>query len=147
MKSWTANVTLQSAKKSKEDIEKEMREYNEDQLQPARLGFDRAEQCVEEFEAKLSSSSAFADLDNIKSRSVINDLLTRMSHTDLLYKNANVMVFAVLDQATCGTSHAMTIKPYERKKGWKHYIHDLTIFPYRDGEMGRIPKGSYEVVH
>ena len=132
LKPWTANVTLQSAKKSKEDIEKEMREYNEDQLKLVMLGCDRAEQCVEEFEAKLSSST-FADLDNIKSSSVINELIKRMSHTDLLYKNVNVMVFAVLDQATRGTSHAMTIKPYERKKGWKHCIHGLTVFPCREG--------------
>ena len=51
-----------------------------------------------------------------ESGSVVDELISRMSHTDPLYKNDNAMVYSLLEQATRGTIYAMTIKPYARKK-------------------------------
>ena len=50
------------------------------------------------------------------SNSVLDELIKHLNHYDPLYKSDNVMVYSMLEEATCGTIYATTIKPFSRSK-------------------------------
>ena len=60
------------------------------------------------------------------SGSILDELVTRLSHTDPLFKSDNSKVYSLLEEATRSTIYATTIKPYGRKKdgrsAWKSMI-------------------------
>ena len=69
------------------------------------------EQVPSEVDDPLLIGSAFG-----RSGSVLEELVTRLSHTDPLFKSDNSAVYSLLEEATRGTVYAPTIKPYARKK-------------------------------
>jgi hypothetical protein len=50
------------------------------------------------------------------SGSVLDELISRLSHTDPLFKSDNSTVYSLLEEATRGTIYAPSIKPYARRK-------------------------------
>jgi len=69
------------------------------------------EQVPSEVDDPLLIGSAFG-----RSGSVLDELATRLSHTDPLFKSDNSAVYSLLEEATRNTVYAPTIKPYARKK-------------------------------
>ena len=64
-----------------------------------------------EAEDPLIAGSSFG-----RSGSVLDELVTRLSHDDPLFKSDNSAVYSMLEEAARGTSYAPTIKPYARTK-------------------------------
>ena len=79
------------------------------------------EQVPSEVDDPLLIGSAFG-----RSGSVLDELVTRLSHTDPLFKSDNSAVYSLLEEATRNTVYAPTIKPYARKKdgrsAWRSLI-------------------------
>lgn len=50
------------------------------------------------------------------SGSVLDELISRLSHTDPLFKSDNAMVYSMLEEATRSTIYAPTVKPFARTK-------------------------------
>ena len=50
------------------------------------------------------------------SGSVVDELISRLTHNDPLFKSDNAMVYSYLEEATRGGVYAPTIKPYARNK-------------------------------
>lgn len=48
--------------------------------------------------------------------SITDELISRLNHTDPLYKSDNASVYSLLEEATRSTIYASTIKPYARRK-------------------------------
>ena len=51
-----------------------------------------------------------------RSGSVLEELISRLNHTDPLYRTDNALVYSLLDEAMRGTIYAPTIKPFARTK-------------------------------
>ena len=55
--------------------------------------------------------------------SVINDLISRLSHDHPLYKTDNAKVYSLLEEATRGTAYSSTVKAFSRRRdgraAWK----------------------------
>jgi len=63
----------------------------------------------------LANSRAYSNA----TKSVLNELIRRLSHNHPLYKSDNNLVYSLLDEATRGTIYAPTIKLFARTKdGW-----------------------------
>ena len=60
------------------------------------------------------------------SGSIINELIARLTHADLLFKADNASAYSMLEEATPGTVYASTVKPCSRKKdgrsAWKSMV-------------------------
>ena len=48
--------------------------------------------------------------------SVLDDLITRLSHNHPLYKTDNAKVYSALEEATRSTVYSSTVKPFSRKR-------------------------------
>ena len=48
--------------------------------------------------------------------SILDKLIAHLTYTDPLYKLDNATVYSLLEEATCGSVYASTIKPYAQKK-------------------------------
>ena len=58
-----------------------------------------------------------------KHGSILEELVSRLSHNDSLYKIDNTMLFTKLDEPTRSTTYAPVIKPYAKSKdGRKAYL-------------------------
>jgi hypothetical protein len=51
-----------------------------------------------------------------RSGSILDELISRLVHTDPLFKSDNASVYSLLEEATRGTIYASTIKPYATRK-------------------------------
>ena len=51
-----------------------------------------------------------------ESGSVIEELIKRLDHNDPLFVNDNATVYLMVEEATCDTVYASTVKPYSRSK-------------------------------
>jgi hypothetical protein len=62
--------------------------------------------------------------------SVEGEMIARASHTHPLFRNDNLAVYYLLEEATRGTSYAPTIKPYQRTKhnrdAWRSLVKQYT---------------------
>ena len=65
----------------------------------------------EEANDPLISGRAFG-----ASGSILDEMISRLNHTDPLYKSDNNLVYSLLDEATRGTIYAPTIEPFARAK-------------------------------
>ena len=59
----------------------------------------------------LNGSHAYGE-----SRSVLDELIERLSHTHPLFKSDNAAVYSMLEEATRGSVYASSIKTYSRSK-------------------------------
>lgn len=50
------------------------------------------------------------------SGSILDELISRLDHTDPLYKSGNALVYSMLEEATRSTIYASTVKPFTRTK-------------------------------
>jgi hypothetical protein len=60
------------------------------------------------------------------------DLINRASHDDPLFNEDNSKVYFFLEEATCGTQYAVSIKPYQRSKDGRG-----ALFSIRNQYAGR----------
>eukprot|EP00980_Cylindrotheca_fusiformis_P022532 scaffold9418_cov135-Cylindrotheca_fusiformis.AAC.1 len=80
--------------------------------------------------------------------SLKDELIARASHTHVLYKNDNELVFHKMEIATRNTSYSASIKPFERNKdGRGAYLALISQHAGRDKWLTEISKNDCLVLH
>ena len=63
--------------------------------------------------------------------SVLDEMISRLEHTDILYKSDNAMVYSIIEEATLGSIYAKTIKPYAQSKDgrstWESMVYSHSV--------------------
>ena len=74
------------------------------------------------------------------SGSVLEELITRLNHTDPLFRTDNSLVYSLLDEATRNTIYAPTIKPFSRTKNGRAAWEAILVSHVGDDKWDKIRK-------